>query len=106
MSSYQDVRKYEVRKQILYLDGCKTSPTGHIFVNILESIVGIHLPVIENIKNFSIEKVLLQKKLNLLKLAPFSRYPSLFYLMCQTNLKESCIMKYMSDKLSKHLKKN
>ena len=60
----------QVRGEIMNLDGSKATPTGDISVDILKSTIDIHLSLITNSINFSIEKGCFPEEL---KLAEVSR---------------------------------
>ena len=62
--SFQSVAEDQVKEEVLNLDGSKATPICDISVNILKSIIDIHLPFTANSINLSIEKVCFPEELN------------------------------------------
>ena len=105
-----------VRKEIMKLDGSKTTPIGDIYVHILKSTVDIHLPFITNSIDLSIKKGCFPEELKLAEVSPIFKkkdhlgkenYSPVSVLRHVSNVFERImyhqINDYMKDKLSKQL---
>ena len=68
--SFQLVTEDQVRKEILNLNGSKATPIGDISVNLLKLTVDVHLTIMTNIINLSIEKGCFPDDLKLAEVSP------------------------------------
>ena len=106
-----------VREEIMNLDGSKATPIGDISVDILKSTVDIHLPLIRNSINLSIEKGCFSEEFKLAEVSPIYKQKdgfSVFFLLRPVSIllhvskvferiSYHQINDYIKDKLSKQL---
>ena len=68
--SFRNVKDDEVRKFIMNLDGSKATPAGNIPTDMLKQTIDIHLPIMTQIINMSIDKNCYPDDLKLLEVNP------------------------------------
>ena len=101
--SFRSVKNDEVRKFIMNLDGSKATSVGVITTDMLKETIAIHLPIMTQIINMSIDNNCYPDDLKLAEVSPvFEKKDDLekkiidlpvFYLMCQRSSKELCTNK-------------
>ena len=101
--SFRNVKDDEVRKFIMNLGGSKATPVRDIPTDMLKQTMDIHLPIMTQIINMSIDNNCDPDDLKLAEVSPvFEKKDDLekkiidlpvFYLMCQRSSKELCTNK-------------